>query len=44
MNDEGWQERTDTWVKAQEEQRIKKEKQRENERNIKRTKERNRKF
>jgi|TARA_B100000809_G_scaffold244033_1_gene269599 hypothetical protein len=28
MNDKNWQERTDTWVKAQHEQRIKKEKQR----------------
>ena len=29
MNDRHWQERTDAWVKAQHEQRMKKEKQRE---------------
>ena len=28
MNDKNWQERTDTWIKAQDEQRIKKEQQR----------------
>jgi urease accessory protein UreF len=29
MNDQDWQERTDAWVQAQDEQRMKKEKQRE---------------
>ena len=28
MNDKNWQERTDTWIKNQDEQRIKKEQQR----------------